>query len=199
MIDHDRSRFEEIVVRHFGYLESEYGFRRTYGGHPTTSSVVVRYVGQKTYVDISYGPPGFGADLGFSIGRSGVNTTGAMPGFSIGELQRLPGFVKPPESWQTRDRLDGFVKFLAENLRAAGPNLILGKPELFRALQANREVEMNNHALAKKVSNARAVAEVAWNSADYERVIHAYTQYYEHLRPSEQKRLEIAKKRLAKS
>ena len=172
--------------RHFGYLESEMGYRRT---ESTPSRI--RFESPTVFVELVYdGNRSY--ELGLLVGRVGSQN----PPFTIDEILRLRGALEAKafslEQVTTRDALDRWLEELAGVLRTFGSDFIAGDESSFVEIEEQRQAEVANYAIDRELRAARAKVEVAWRKKDYASVVQVLQPLRAALTKTEIGKLEFA-------
>lgn len=135
-------------------------------------------------------------ELGVQIGQVGA----AGHPFELWTILRLAGQGELPEAKSVihsrASDLQKNLERLAILFRQYASNLLIGDIELFRAVGRQRDADDDAYALKTALSYARQNAEKAWKQGRYEEVVKELEPVADHLSPSEQKMLAIARKRV---
>lgn len=180
--ERERLNFATAATEAFGFVD-RLGFTQV-EALPT----IVRYRKGDLEVDVYHGRRSY--EIGFGIARRGVR-------YSIGELMR----AKDPEAarrfrlWAARTESvlrDGLTQ-LAELASRYGDRAFQGDPELFAALDRQRESWGKEYELDVLEGQLRPEAHRAFRQGDYRKAAELYERILPRLTPVELKKLAFAK------
>jgi len=186
------SHFADLVKNCFGFLE-DLSFAYTWDGgfsvrfNSSTVFVAVVYDATRSY------------ELRIEIGlQAGIVRPIERP-FSVSELLRVagrPDLAEATSLIQARpDEVGDRLEWLANVLSKHGQEFLNGELEVFNALDEQREADCRAYAARSEVLYAKREAAKAWNEKNYGEVVRQLDPIKEYLAASEQKRLEIARRR----
>lgn len=186
------ANFASTVHDVFGFLV-EHSFVDSWKG-----GYCVRFDSPKVFVSVVYDATR-SYELGIEIGlQVGISHSVERP-FTISEICRATGHPDLGEATalvqarpsEVRERL----LWLAGLLREHGAALLEGDRVWFGALDRQRDADCNAYAAQTKLAQATREALKAWQQGKYGEVVRKLEPVEEYLPASEQKRLEIARKR----
>lgn len=186
--------FAKLAMQHFGFLETDYGFRRV-----NTDDRLVRWESTDVFVQVHFDATR-SYEVGAEIGQLNVLFNGNERPFDIGEVARLAGI--PWSQYKVfqasnEERLDAVLKEMADLLRQAGQALLRNDTRAFAALGKLREQECAAYAEERDLRQMRDAADKAWHQRDYRAVVALYGPHTNRLSPAEIKRYELALKQTA--
>jgi hypothetical protein len=120
------------------------------------------------------------------------------PGIGRLELNRRVGLGRFPANDPAE--IDASVARLAEWLREAPQDVLLGDPDILRAIDADRRARVDARHQAWNLEDLRSDAATAWADGDWQRAAELLSRIPAvERKPSEDKRLDIAARRAAES
>lgn len=184
--------FAAMASEVFGFLEQRSFTYSWSGGYrvrfdsPVVFAVVV-YDATRSY------------ELGIEIGlQAGISHSVERP-FMISEMLRAAGrsdlgeatALIQAQAGEVRNRLE----WLAGLLREHGSAFLCGDRALFEALDKQRDADCRAYAMRAELAKATREAGQAWQQGNYDEVVKQLEPLAAYLPASQQKRLEIARKR----
>lgn len=115
--------------------------------------------------------------------------------YSVDEIAKWAGIPIRPRQVKTDAELDRALEWLALVCLMHCEDLLCGDDRPFEALDAPREKSSRALQTRMNLEKEIPVAKAALERRDYARVVEVLSPLREHLRPSEKKMLNLAKKR----
>ncbi|TQE98125.1 MAG: hypothetical protein FKY71_15485 [Spiribacter salinus] len=186
--------FSKFVRDAFEFLEIRYGFRCA-----ETSPSFVKYEAGGVFVNVVYDRTR-SFEIRCMIGREDDRDGAKRVPFDLGEIMRANGvpLSEARSSFQVsaEHRLQPFIAELASSLEEHGTTLLRGDDAGFDRVAAQRRQECDDYAIKRDVARAKATADQAWTAKDYPKVVEALASVRTHLSAADEKRLELAERRL---
>lgn len=190
--------FEDVVQRHFYFLEQQYGFRLSQIKQVGYAKAI-RYESASVYVTLTYGPPAYEPALSF--GRIGIDDVPGAYNFDQGDLVTLNSSA----GWQwdpvnpNKSVLVELISGLAQVLRECGAVCLTGDHATFEEMKTRRDSAIKEWHQQEKANRIRKEALSAWNRKDYSAVVGLYETIKDMLTETETRKLDYANKQLPNS
>jgi len=200
-IDFAEDRFtiyENLVKNSFSFLEEDYGFKLSEIKRENKSHIVLVFLSENIFVNLYYGAPDF--ELDFYIGRIGIEDEKDK-----GEINSndLISFSAAPESLDYKlysahsyENLHKCLPKLAELLRAYGADFLRGKSSIYEKVLFNKKKKISRWYKEQDLKQAKKAASAAWGKKDYKEFIDICEIFSHTLSPSDEKKLDYARKHL---
>ncbi|HSY74944.1 MAG TPA: hypothetical protein VK810_05700 [Dongiaceae bacterium] len=183
--------FQILAKEAFAFLEINFGFKL----HLLTKDLL-RYETQDVFVLIGYDSQR-SYELSLDLGQ--INST-TEQSFNFGEMLRsikAPHDVASSYQVSSEQELKQFLDKLAQALQTYGAIFLKNDAIAFERLAQLRERECKEYALERNLRAARAKAEVAWRSKNYEVVVATLEPFRAALTATEIGKLEFSEKQTA--
>jgi hypothetical protein len=190
-IDRQSLHFAETVERYFAFLAG-HGFKRV-----QKETTFVRFESGRLYVNIYHGRQSYEMEL--EIGSYGISD----PPYSILDLIRL---LEPKKAAEYRryaahiaKDVDNGVQRLASLFRRYVDAGALDDARIFERLQKSRSAAVHGYWKGMKLTQVRQQLDAAWHAKNYAKIIALLEPHRSDLFPTELKKLNYAKQRIAHS
>ena len=188
--------FANMARSAFAFLTDDEGFCVVHSGGER-----VRFESKSVYVEVLFDAQR-SFEVGVQIGLADSLGPGKERPFSLSEilrLRRIPDTdILEGAQATTKSVLGTLLAALARKTRDHARDFLSGDADSYRELASFRELETESYAQEQRLRYMRADADAAWTAKDYLAVIKAYGSSPSLLTASERKRLEYAKKQVAK-
>ncbi len=191
-VDRDRLGFAAAAKTAFAFLFS-HGFRVV-----DEQVTIVRFEGDVAYANVYHGRSSY--EVGLEIGS--LQAVQSESGYSMSALLRLHN---PEEAARyrnpiatTADDLQASLNALAEKLKAVGFPERARNEAFFESLAQQRRQWAVEYALDILTEQTRPDAEEAFRRKDYALAVELYEKIRDRLSPSEQRKVEYAKKSIGR-
>ncbi len=183
-IERRRLNFPHVVGQAFSFLE-DMGFREI-----EAAPTIVRYRKDDLVCNVYHGRSSY--ELGFEIGPEGeeypVSALIRASDVAAYDQYRTPVATTPAE-------LASGIKRLADLVRQYGERALRGDPAFFAELRRQQKAWAEAYALDVLARQIRPKAEAAFRAGRYREAAELYAKIGPRLSPTEQKKLEAARKR----
>lgn len=189
--DRNMLGFQDVVKKHFAFLEDQYGFKCV-----SSDLYTVKYSSDKVYLNIYHERVSY--ELYFEIGMLPEDYNNLLKA-NLSDIIAMPGIVNENVFYQASNKNDVYmvVEKLADLARMYAKDALNASLQYFRDI-ANYRTQVQENALRLlELKTAESKANSAWNVKDYKTVVEVYTQFEKHLNSVQLKRLDFAKKKIS--
>jgi hypothetical protein len=183
-VPRSKLNFASAVRKKFTFLAAA-GFREI-----ESLPTIVRYRKSDPAIDIYHGRQSY--EIGFGIAHDGIR-------YSISELIRATDSEAGKQfrayAANTPAAIDEGLTQLEKLIRRYGERALRGDPEFFAALESQRNLWLQEHALDVLARQSRPEAAAAFQRGDYRKAAQLYEQIRPRLTLAELKKLAVAKER----
>lgn len=196
--NHRFNIYESQVRKYFRFLEKDFEFKYLDPEIIMNRYIHLRYISKKVYVDFYYGAPGY--ELDFSIGRLNADSLSEKRHFGSSEVMFLDD-TQDPEDYKiysafSIENIYKCIPKLAKVLKENGRDLLQGNASTFKQIKSKSEKIISKWNKEEELNQIKKLGQIAWDQRNYTKLIKLFDPIHQNLKPSEQKKLMLAKKKL---